>query len=613
MIIAACFLACGFIGCEDEVVAPPAPDTLALPSVVIQKPALTPLEPQYAQVVHFVWGAGEGAEPVAVRHLWSPVVDTTGTYNPSFDIIKDLNKTPSRYEAWWSRWIPLDAPGDSGTGTIIGDDETLELGRSYLFAVQARDEDGRRTDSFSVKTNARRFGVSASAIPLLLIYDEYLVGFRFIGTNLRPEERAIPPGIPLRIRWRADVSAYGGEVAGYRYAWDLPDIAAWDAPFKLGCSEAEEVTFYGGVHTLFVETVDIAGAHTLARVTLNVIPFPMDRNLLFVDAYYASTLPVPDYSSPSESVHDAFWLKICSYAAGFDPARDVYDCSLSSTPPDPSLIGRYKNIIVTHSSSNAAWAKMVTFTPESEIGRTSRPPLNYLSMFLLRGGHVWTLGQSQRNGGLAAALLQRARSFPMSLECEITGNRDDCDGDRSGVYSMPYRDYCVSVLDKVDGTTRGGSKMPVRIRDHYDCMSHALRDDSDPLTAAHPGLPERLDLWEEVVKSGRYFNPDDSLGPGGFTYVEVYNPGYWMTLSGIFPQPCFHPMYRMRARSDQSALNGGTIAIWVAKYEDVVPEVSSGIAVAAPSFHFGVPLWFFKRSSVDSIATVVFDEWGILK
>jgi hypothetical protein len=144
-------------------------------------------------------------------------------------------------------------------------------------------------------------------------------------------------------------------------------------------------------------------------------------------------------------------------------------------------------------------------------------------------------------------------------------------------------------------------------------MAYALRDDSDPLTAAHPGLPVRLDLWEEVVKSGRYFNPDDSLGPGGFTYVEVYDPAYWMAHKALLSQPCFHPMYRMRSRSEESALDDGTVAIWVTKYEHVVPDVASGAAVAGASVHFGFPLWFFKRSSVDSIVTVVFNEWDILK
>jgi hypothetical protein len=68
----------------------------------------------------------------------------------------------------------------------------------------------------------------------------------------------------------------------------------------------------------------------------------------------------------------------------------------------------------------------------------------------------------------------------------------------------------------------------------------------------------------------------------------------------------------MRAKSEYSALNDAAVALWVTKYEHVVPEVSAGTGVAAASFHFGFPLWFFRRSAVDSIVTVVFDEWGIL-
>ena len=605
----------GCLGCEGDSVAPPKIALPGPPSVVIERPALTTSAPEYAKVIAFGWREADDAEPVAIRHLWSAIVDTNGTYNPSFDIIKDLNANPWRYEDAWSRWMPYSAPGDSGRMTILGDDEALQLGKFYIFAVQARDKGGRITEVFDVRTNARRFSISWSAVPYLFLYDDYLIGFRFLGMDFNPESRDLPPGVPLHFKWRADVSSYGGEIAGYRYAWDLADVGAWNEPFISDLTEAGEVTFFAGVHTLFVEAVDIAGNHTLGRVTVNIISFPMDRSLLFVDDYYSVSVPVPDYSNPSEPVHDAFWLDICSRAEGFEPARDVYDCAQNRyKPPGPELIGRYGNIIWTYSSVNNAWSTMVSFTPESQVGKTSKYPLNYLAMFLLKGGHLWTLGQSDRSGGgLGASLPKQAQSFPMNLVCETTGNRDNCDGDRSGTHSMPYRDYCITVLDKVDGITRVGKKMPTRIVGHYDCMAHALKDDSDPLTAVHPGLPARLDLWEEVVKSGRYFNADDSLGPGGLTYVEVYDPEYWMEGNGYLSQPCFHPMYRMRAANEGSALNDCAIALWVTKYEDVVPDAPSARAVAAPSFHFGFPLWFFRRSSVDSIVTVVFDEWGILK
>jgi hypothetical protein len=613
--VAAGCIVLAFIGCGEDPIAPAGPDSpdLSPPAVLIYQPPPSTLEPQYAKVIAFRWDAGEGAAIAEIRYLWSPVVDTTGTYNPAFDIIKDLNTNPSRYESVWSRWTPFDAPGDSGRATVLGDDEVLTAGRTYIFAVQARDAAGKASAAFSTRTNARRFKVRASAMPLLILYDEYLVGFRFLGTNYNPERRDLPPGVPLRFTWRADVSDYGGTVAGYRYAWDVPDVGAWADPYVPDLVAASEVAFYAGVHTLFVEAIDIAGNRTLARVTVNVVPFPMDRALLLVDDCYAGSAQPSDYSNPSESSDDQFWLRICSRAAGFDPARDVYDAVQNQLAlPALDLLGRYRNVIWNYSSESNVWSKMVPFTPESQVGRAGRRPVNYLSMLLLKGGHLWTLGQGQRSSGLAAALPREAQSFPMNLACEIAGNRSDCDGDRSGVRSMPYRDYCVTMLDKIDGIFRSDVGMPERIANHRDCMSYLLRDDSDPLTAAHPGLPPRVDLWTEVTKPGRYFNPEDSLGPGGFTYAEVYDPAYWMETKGVRSQPCFHPIYTMRARSDSSALNDVAVALWVTKYEHVVPEVSAGTGVAAASFHFGFPLWFFRRSAVDSIVAVVFDEWGIL-
>jgi hypothetical protein len=41
----------------------------------------------------------------------------------------------------------------------------------------------------------------------------------------------------------------------------------------------------------------------------------------------------------------------------------------------------------------------------------------------------------------------------------------------------------------------------------------------------------------------------------------------------------------------------------------VAPDAPGG--TAAPSIHFGFPLWYFSHESVDSIAGVVFERWGI--
>ena len=120
-----------------------------------------------------------------------------------------------------------------------------------------------------------------------------------------------------------------------------------------------------------------------------------------------------------------------------------------------------------------------------------------------------------------------------------------------------------------------------------------------------PNLPKSLVLWDEVTKAGRYFDPSVR----GFYYVEAYNPAYWMNFKKIGQQSCFHPMFRMKARASQSVLNNACVAFWTTKYENVVADVPG--AVAAPSVHFGFPLWFFNRDQVDQTADAIFKEWQI--
>ena len=56
------------------------------------------------------------------------------------------------------------------------------------------------------------------------------------------------------------------------------------------------------------------------------------------------------------------------------------------------------------------------------------------------------------------------------------------------------------------------------------------------------------------------------------------------------------------------------MALWVTKYEDIIPDIPLEYqqGVAAPSFHFGFPLWFFNRDQVDAIIDIVLSEWDVL-
>jgi hypothetical protein len=560
-------------------------------------------------------------DPDSIRYMYHRVDSPGYGYKPDYDIVRDLNDNPWRYEANWSPWIYYRAPGDSGRSTWLGDDEVLELRRSHIFAVQAKDEAGAVTAIFQRGLNVRQFIVSVTASPLLTITEPFLGGFLFMGGNAKREKRDLPPGVPLNFRWRGDASSYGGEIVCYQYGWDVADLnnpSDWGSdcsPFNLGCA----ITWYSGVHTLYVRCVDNSNSETLGQIELSIVPFTMDRNLLWVDDYPSDNSFVQiDYAVPREDEHDKFWLDHCKRTVGFDPARDEYDVvhDYNSVPPKVSLIGRYKNIIWTFNAdlTTSVYDDIIRFTPESQISM-SAIPINYFAIFLAKGGHMITEGRSDKAAGLAAILpvTNVARGFPLNIKCELLGNTDGCEGDTSGVNSYPYKDYCITMLDKIDGALRTDSDMPMRRIRNYDCMYPGAVKTADAWNDSFPDLPGTLNLWSEILVAGRYFAPNEPAPrPGGFTYVEIYDPAYWMTRNSVTSQRCFHPMYRMRAKNTSSALNNTTVAVWVTKYAKIVPEVSTGVAVAAPSAHFGFELWFFDRAQCKTIMDAIFRKWQIL-
>jgi hypothetical protein len=501
---------------------------------------------------------------------------------------------------------------------VLGDDEILEMRRSHIFAVQAKDEAGAVTSIFDRKLNVRQFIVSDTAVPFLTIAEPFLGGFQFIGGNLRPEKRELPPGVELNFRWHADASWYGGEIVCYQWGWDVADLndpndwASDCSPFNLTCTQ----TWYSGVHTLFVQVTDNSGAVTLGQVEIDIVPFSMDRNLLWVDDFPSDNSFVQeDYSKPREDEHDAFWLGHCSRAIGFDPVRDVYDAanSFNAAPPKISLIGRYKNIVWTYSSTYdyGCMDNLILFTPESMLGPGSQVTVNYLSLFLAKGGHLLTEGNSERTGGLAACLLPTAQRFPMNLRCEILGNRDGCEGDTSGVNTFPYKDYCITMLDKIVGTFRADADLPMRQSRNYDCLYPGVLNAHDAWSDSVPGMPDTLNLWSTVVAPGRFFSPL-SPDPGGFTLAEVYDPFYWMHRNVVSSQACFHPLFLMRAKNTTSSLHLQAVGLWVTKYANITPDPISGVAVAAPSIHLGFELWYFDRVQGRAIINTMFSKWQIL-
>ena len=584
------------------------------PYVIIDSPPYNPggNPPFYSCAAEFEWHAPAGQPTHSTRHLVAMLIDTNGIYDPEFDIIADLASNPRRYERMWTPWITYSESRGKGTTAGVGE-WGLEAHKIYCFAVQTKDLCGRTTEHFVDGRDACIFQASDTPRPLLTIREPSIGAMKFRHSIIIPACIEYPFDHPLRFSWSADALPYGGKIVGYRYGWDIvnpDDPGEWDVPPHPAILEGPVVSFAAGVHTLWVEAIDNGGYSTIGKVEITIIPFTMDRNLLWVDDFFSVDEPIYDKSHPPEYEHDAFWMEICGRAADWT-ASDIYDCvENNNAPPDLELIGRYKNIIWTFTAGDqTGWKQVVLFTPESKVGVHAQPTLNYLAVFLEMGGHLWTLGRSERTGGLAAVLQPENQLFPVSLECRVP--EGPCDVDPDYVRSMAYEDYCVTMIDKIVGIFRYDEDMPMRRRDFYDVMIYAYRETADPVAVDYLDLPERLELSDEVTAQGMYFDPTHP--PGGFTYVEIYDPEYRMSSKSLSSQECFHPLYRMRSRSTRSAVDNTAVALCLTRYEDIVPRVTGGIAAPARSFHFGFPLWFFDRTHVEEIADVIFEEWRILR
>ncbi|HSG28075.1 MAG TPA: hypothetical protein VLA34_06310, partial [Candidatus Krumholzibacterium sp.] len=257
----------------------------------------------------------------------------------------------------------------------------------------------------------------------------------------------------------------------------------------------------------------------------------------------------------------------------------------------------------SNSKNSTTLGQVIGFMPESMITLSARLAVNYLSIFLEKGGHLWMEGRADRGYGGLSTAFPDPPMFPAAFKYDMAPSLIDT----SGVLSMPYKDLCVSVVDKIVGNFRVGVDMPQRIIEN-DGLAYIYRDTDDVFAAGFTSMPARIDLWEELTCLECFFNPENNP----FIFVEIYNPEYWMEEMMIRPLECFHPLYRMRTAGWISPVDYATVAFIATKYSGKVPLVEDGVAVAANSYFFGLPLWYFDHGSIEQIADAIFLDWQIV-
>jgi len=562
----------------------------SLPSVEILSPSANTAT-FYPTTFSFTVSIESHTAAAGMRHLLVEVIPGV----PGEPDIAMLNEHPEAFEDLWSEW---EIPKNGYVWIDIGEDEPLLAFHHYLFAVQVMDSCGRVDSLFTHEKNARQF-ITKIRYPELTVMGKMLGSSLFRRTDLRPAPILVPPGVPLAFKWCAPRS-FEWMPMEYRYGWDvqnLDDDDEWFNVWSPWLCESFERSFYSGVHVLYVEARDRSGTLTRARIEIEIIPFRMDRDLLWVDDWLLGNI-MPNRMLPSESEHDEFWTGICSKSPGFDPVLDIFPAdelynALEDGPLPMAVLSRYKHVIWTYSNSvENVWKNTIRFQPfPGGFGP------NTLALYLAGGGSVLTCGRGDLNDSALGATFPQSPSMPASILDEYLSNGPE--GDHPGRFSMAWDDYYITVVDKVIGHFKVGEDFPDGFTRHPD---------SDAMRSAyyHSGvvgdLPETLDLWDEITQPGMFFDPMVR----GFFYVEVYDPAYYMDFLGLSSHDCFSPLYHMRSRSTRSPLDHAAIALVATR-----PMCEDLGRVGHESYHFGLPLWFIDHGQVEQIMDYVFDRWNI--
>ncbi|UCE02737.1 MAG: hypothetical protein JSW67_00580 [Candidatus Latescibacterota bacterium] len=399
---------------DNEGLTDPTPDYVSFNSVnlaptVSIRPPVKPGFPFDAPPTLFItWdgqdpvGNGDMRRPAASRWVLIPSgIDADVGYTSWPD---SLYRLPTRF-AWtpWQRW---DAADSSGVHALIQGLRSIGPDPNsghYIFAVQAVDEAGAITPVFDTKTpnknNAVLIRVSRESGPRLLVEDRFLGVYNLLG-EARPVQLEVAAGQPIRFRWSADASQYGGRIVGYRFGWNLrnpQDDSEWQQGWSASALEAPARTFFVGTHRFYLQARDNADNITSVVFELATHELTLERDLLWVD----DTVPV-DPRSRQEAEEDARWREVFTRTASqrgfsFDPVSDVYDVeSLRRSPPPIDLAFRYKVIVWSvrnGSGGRSGLRSLAQFVdPFAERNRLEIGAFNYLTSYMRNGGKLWING-----------------------------------------------------------------------------------------------------------------------------------------------------------------------------------------------------------------------------
>ena len=579
----------------------------------------------------FVSNEAQVQEPDSARWMLISTIPFDRDWLRTLDYIRKNPDAPQ-----WSKWVFYRAPQDSGK---FWTSPPLDFG-PYMFAIQAMDEAGAVTPVFDEDWNVRRINVTRRSSGPLFSLTNRFIG-TILATNVFTALRIIdlPAGVPMFFEWEATADHYGGVVAGYRYGWDILDLSddtQWDidfTPFVATRAQSPPRTFFFGTHTFYCEVIDNSGFKSRIGVTLNIVPFTMQKDILLVDDWTEASVSFAASNGigPSDAEHDQFWLDALSNATGFNPGTDVIELGPGLSVLPITILADYKSLIWASFGSHAIHAetglgRVTRFIDPTRPQGTSQREPNIVALYMAAGGHVMLAGREVMTLVVDRDTFLRTPAYPMIFRYELSGDQDgrydeaDIGVHGVGEDSFAYSECCLNVLDIIKIAQPSAVRGPPNQTDPPSCPVHLLRTHLQrdegirtaiPLDVTTGGGFPTLELRDEVAGDSDLFYFDFGLTG------DVYNPEYFATQTRCGPvaeitplRECFEPIYGNGCFDTNSVIYNAPIAFWTGTFKDRKPDIPDGVAARCVIFGFH-PVFFKPDQFRQALEIILFDEWQL--
>jgi len=611
------------------------------PTVFVRIPTRSLLNPaEVPPITTFQWTATDFVdnvaqiqEPDSVRWILVKIARFSNDWDSTLAYIRNNPHAPE-----WSDWHYYRAPGDTGK---FWTSPPLDFG-FYYFAVQAMDEAGAVSPVFDLNANLRRIVVGPrNSGPILTVVNEFIGTILTASPSTPPTIIDLPAGVPMAFEFEASGEHYGGLVSGYRYGWDILDLnddSQWEidfTPFIGDRARSPGRTFFFGTHSFFVEVTDNSGFKSRVEIRVNIVPFTMENDLLFVDDWFEGTSATcfrqNSGTSPCDAENDEFWNYVLGTVKGFNPNTDTFELGVGGRNELPiQVLARYKNIIWnatgnTTGSSAAFLDELISFKDPDGATAGGKTQPNLVALYMAAGGHVLLVGNRVMTLAINPVTMQSI-VFPLIFRYELQGDQDGVytDPNNVGVFgvgeqSFAYRECCLNVLDQSSLQNINQIRRPGSSEDSQRCPVNLIRDNSrvrDGMRSAlpidvstGPGFP-RLDLRPSVSGPGKFHEFAGLV-------VDIYNPSYFtlMTACGgvteTIPQrECYEPIFGNGCANPSSLHYNAHVAFWTSVFVDRVPDVPGAVGARSAVWGFH-PVYFNPDQVRDAVGVIVHDEWQL--